>query len=80
MYQIPYQIIFSIQSICFKGFHQCNFVFFAKQLQMEYTLGAFNTKKAISNSCTHVESLKSCLLTTLVIIHLKIPLCLATQE
>lgn len=40
MYQIPYQIIFSIKSISWKGFHQYNFVcFFAKQLQMEYTLG-----------------------------------------
>lgn len=46
----------------------------------EIYFGAFNMKWTVSNSFTHVESLKSCLLSTLVIIHLKIPLSLVTQE
>lgn len=56
-----------------------NITFLPNTMNRMYA-GAFNTKRTISNSCTHVESLKSCLLTTLVIIHLKIPLCLVTQE
>lgn len=78
MYQISYQIIFSIKSISWKSFYQYNF--FLQNAMSRIYAGTFNMKRTILNSCTHVESLKSCLLTTLVIIHLKIPLCLVTQE
>ena len=46
----------------------------------EIYFGSFNMKRTVSNSFTHIGSLKSCLLTTVVITHLKTPLCLVTQE
>lgn len=69
---------FSMKSVSWKSFHWYNF--FCQMTKNETSLGVFNMKWTVSNSFTHVKSLKSCLLTTLVIIHLKIPLCLVTQE
>ena len=54
--------------------------FFSAMAKNEIYFGSFNMKQTVSNSFTHIGSLKSCLLTTVVITHLKTPLCLVTQE
>lgn len=73
----PLNLFFSVRSISWKSLLQYKFL--PNELNEIY-FGAVNMKRTVSNRFTHVGSLKSCLLNTLVIIHLKIPLCLVTQE